>query len=249
MNQNQDLKMQLLKEFGISDEPKTIDFCREAYKFLIEGDTMKLVGYDENGAPIIEKTSFSPYNTTPKEITAVDLGLPSGTLWADRNIGAKSPEDFGLYFSWGNVEGHAIGSGCDFDEYNDTQGHDVGGELDTEHDAARFNLGEPWMMPTKEQFQELVDNCTSEWCCENGYVGRRFTSKINGNSVFFPAAGLGNGTSVNNVGSNGYYWSSSWDSADGAYNMNFDSSSVYPQNDNYRYLGFSVRAVQISPTK
>ncbi|MBQ9295492.1 MAG: hypothetical protein IJ219_11320 [Bacteroidaceae bacterium] len=63
---------------------------------------------------------------------------------------------------------------------------------------------------------------------------------------FFPAAGNGNGTSINNVGSNGNYWSSSWNSGANAYNMNFNSSNVNPQNNNNRYLGYSVRAVQHS---
>ena len=222
--------MQLLKEFGIIDEKKSVDFCREAYKFLTEGE--------QNDTP-----SAAPA-VSSEEAIAVDMGLPSGTLWADRNIGAKSPEDFGLYFSWGNIEGHVMGSGYDFDDYNETKGHELDGDIDIEHDAARFNMGEPWQMPTKEQFQELVDNCTREWCCENGHMGSRFTSKINGKSVFFPAAGYGFGTSVILVGSRGYYWSSSWNSADDAYNMYFGSSSVDPQYSDDRCYGFSVRAVQ-----
>ena len=230
MDKAQELKMQLLKEFGIIDEKKSVDFCREAYKFLTEGE--------QNDTP-----SAAPA-VSSEEAIAVDMGLPSGTLWADRNIGAKSPEDFGLYFSWGNIEGHVMGSGYDFDDYNETKGHELDGDIDIEHDAARFNMGEPWQMPTKEQFQELVDNCTREWCCENGHMGSRFTSKINGKSVFFPAAGYGYGTSVNSVGSRGCYWSSSWYSADSAYDVYFYSSSVYPQDSSDRYSGFSVRAVQ-----
>lgn len=229
MDKAQELKMQLLKEFGIIDEKKSVDFCREAYKFLTEGE--------QNDTP-----SAAPA-VSSEEAIAVDMGLPSGTLWADRNIGAKSPEDFGLYFSWGNIEGHAMGSGYDFDDYNETKGHGLDGDIDIEHDAARFNMGEPWQMPTKEQFQELVDNCTREWCCENGHMGSRFTSKINGKSVFFPAAGGGNGTSIDYVGSYGRYWSSSWYSASSAYNVYFDSSSVDPQSYSGRYSGFLVRAV------
>ena len=128
--------MQLLKEFGIIDEKKSVDFCREAYKFLTEGE--------QNDTP-----SAAPA-VSSEEAIAVDMGLPSGTLWADRNIGAKSPEDFGLYFSWGNIEGHVMGSGYDFDDYNETKGHELDGDIDIEHDAARFNMGEPWQMPTKE---------------------------------------------------------------------------------------------------
>ena len=230
MDNAQELKMQLLKEFGIIDEKKSVDFCREAYKFLTEGE--------QNDTP-----SAAPA-VSSEEAIAVDMGLPSGTLWADRNIGAKSPEDFGLYFSWGNIEGHVMGSGYDFDDYNETKGHELDGDIDIEHDAARFNMGEPWQMPTKEQFQELVDKCTREWCCDNGHMGSRFTSKINGKSVFFPAAGYGGGTSISYVGSLGFYWSSSWYSANSAYRMYFDSSSVSPQNNSNRCNGYSVRAVQ-----
>jgi uncharacterized protein (TIGR02145 family) len=64
------------------------------------------------------------------------------------------------------------------------------------------------------------------------------------NRGFFPAAGNYNGTSLNNRGSNGYYWSSSYNNSSNAYNLNFNSSNVNPQNNNNRYYGFSVRAVQ-----
>lgn len=235
MNPIQNLKMQLLDKYGDASDKKSIDFCREAYKFLTEEG----------------KANAKDDKPESSEAVAVDLGLPSGTLWADRNVGADSPSDFGLYYSWGNLIGSIIGSECDFysDEYDKTPGKELDGDIDLDHDVARFSMGEPWQMPTKDQFIELVDNCTTEWCHENGHVGMRFTSKINGNSVFFPAAGRGNGTSLYNVGSLGLYWSSAWYSADYAYIMLFDSSTVYPQYVSNRCYGFSVRAVQNSPTK
>ena len=238
MNQNQDLKMQLLKEFGISDEPKTIDFCREAYKFLTEGDKMKM-SIDANGTTIIENIPIR------LEAVAVDLGLPSGTLWADRNIGAVSPEDVGLYFSWGNTDGHVFGTDYDFEEdYENTEGSKLEDDLDIEHDAARVNMGEPWQLPTSEQFQELDDNCTHEFVSLNGYKGMRFISKINGNSIFFPCSGNGSGSSWYYRGGYGYYWSSSLYSATNGRNLYFYSGGVYPQNNNSRFLGFAGRAVQ-----
>ena len=235
-----EFKMQLLKEFGVNNNPKSIDFCREAYKFLTEDDTE------------------APVSCCPSEVTAVDLGLPSGKLWADRNVGAISPEDCGAFFSCGNVEPHfpnkdnmdwgdddeAFDYKFNYENYKKTPGYKLEGDIDAEHDAATVNLGAPWCMPTKDDIQELYDNC--DWVRKtiNGVNGYLVTSKINGNSIFFPAAGIGYGTSLGNRGSLGLYRSSSWYSSDSAYLMSFDSSSVNPQNYYNRCNGFSVRAVQ-----
>lgn len=177
---------------------------------------------------------------------AVDLGLPSGVKWADRNVGAKSPEETGLFFSWGNVEGMEIGKVCDFSEeaYAETEGAKLKGDLDAAHDASTVNLGAPWRMPTDEEFQELYDNCDWEWTTENGYYGMRFTSKVNGESIFFAASGYGYGSSWNGRGSYGYYWSASFNSSRSARNLYFNSGGVYPQNNLSRFYGFAVRAVQ-----
>jgi hypothetical protein len=180
-----------------------------------------------------------------QNVQAIDLGLPSGTKWADRNIGALNPEDTGLYFSWGNTVGHEAGKDYDFeDDYDNTPGSELKGDIDLEHDAARVNLGEPWKMPTKEQLKELVDNCESEVATLKGYLGRCFTSKINGNSIFIPFAGYISGTSLLSRGSHGLYWSSSLDSQTDGYLLIFGSSNVRPADSGYRFDGFSVRAVQ-----
>ncbi len=263
MTQMQDLKMQLLKEFGIYDEPKSIDFCREAYKFLIEGDMMKLVGVNqETGEPIIERIAPSipktPELQENEKVTAIDLGLPSGTLWADRNVGAKSQYDYGLFFSWGNTKGYRPNTGDmdwgDFDkafdykftsdEYEKTPGAKLKGDIDLEHDAARVNMGEPWKMPTEEQFQELYDNC--DWIRKNihGVNGYLVVSKINGNSLFFACSGNGLGTTLFNRGSNGLYWASTLYSSTYGRGLSFNSSDVLPQVNSSRFYGFTVRPVQ-----
>ena len=179
-------------------------------------------------------------------VRLVDMGLPSGVKWADKNVGAMSPEDVGLYFSWGNTRGVEFGKVCKFSEeaYDESEGAKFEGNLDTEHDAATVNMGESWRMPTSDEFQELYDNCDWEYVEQNGYYGVRFTSKINGNKLFFACSGGGNGRSWNNRGSYGYYWSSSFYSSRYARDLNFDSGGVYPQNINNRYYGFAVRAVQ-----
>ena len=183
----------------------------------------------------------------------VDLSLPSGLLWATCNIGSSTPEGNGLYFSWGNVEGHEKGSGYDFGTSNDgpyasTSGASLTGNIPVgdNYDAARANLGGSWRMPTTAEFAELFNTgyTTNEWVTQNGINGRRVTSKINGNSVFFPAAGNYYGTTLFNEGTHGSYWSSSLYSQANAYNLYFFSSGVYPQNNNHRFYGFTVRAVQ-----
>ena len=227
MKNDIELKMRILEKFGIISEPKSIEFCKEAYKFVY-GDTSGDEPADIVADPV-----------------AVDLGLPSGTKWADRNIGALNPEDTGLYFSWGNTVGHEAGKDYDFeDDYDNTPGSDLKEDIDLEHDAARVNLGEPWKMPTKEQFKELVDNCESEVTTINGYLGRCFTSKINGNSIFMPFAGYIGGTSLSHRGSSGYYWSASLLSQAFGFHLYFSSGGVDPENYDDRFYGFSVRAVQ-----
>jgi len=241
--------MQLLKEFGIIDEKKSVDFCREAYKFLTEGE--------QNDTP-----SAAPA-VSSEEAIAVDMGLPSGTLWCDRNVGAKFPEDYGAFFSWGNTDPHypnrdnmdwgddddGFDYSFDSDTYEKTAGYKLEGNIDMAHDAARVNMGEPWQMPTEEQIKELFDNC--DWVRKtiNGINGYLVTSKINGNVIFFPASGNGYGTTWSSRGADGGYWSSSWGSARLARGLAFGSGGVGPQVALDRYGGFAVRPVQLSHQK
>ena len=189
--------------------------------------------------------------TAPAPTGFVDLALPSGLLWCEHNVGASTPYEDGLYFSWGNVIGHTGTDGYDFGTSNDgpyasTPGASLTGNIPTNntYDAARHNMGAPCRMPTVGEFQELNAQCDSEWTDEDGVAGRRFTSRINGNSIFFPASGSRYGTSLYNRGSYGYYWSASLYSSAYGYSLYFYSSGVNPANYNDRYRGFSVRAVQ-----
>jgi uncharacterized protein (TIGR02145 family) len=173
------------------------------------------------------------------------MGLPSGLQWASCNIGAESPSDLGFYFSWGNTEGHAEDSRYNFsqDVYDRTPAAEITEDLSLSQDAARANLGEPWRMPTATEFQELYDNCTVVWTKLNGMNGFLFTSNVNGNRLFLPAAGTYEDTSLSGLGSSGSYWSSTFQNATGARRLTFNSSSVNPVNSGSRRKGMSVRAV------
>jgi hypothetical protein len=179
----------------------------------------------------------------------VDLGLPSGLLWATCNIGASESWDDGLYFSWGNVDGREKWSWYDYGPYKSTPGVKLTTDIpvDAGYDAARANLGGSWRMPTATEFEELDDNCISKWTTQNGVNGRMFTSKINGNSVFFPAVGYYYGTVLYSDGMKGTYWSSSFISHTDACFLHFDSGYIYHQVYTYRFYGFPVRAVLDHP--
>ena len=182
---------------------------------------------------------------------AIDLGLPSGTLWASCNVGATKPEEYGDYFAWGETKGYNSGKttfnwGTYFDSsYNK---YNINGgltELDLEDDAAYVNWGSSWRMPSLDQIKELIDNCNWEWTQLNGVWGRKATSKTNGNSIFLPAAGWRSDASLSYAGSDGDYWSRSLSTgySGSAYDLYFYSGYVY-WGDDGRYNGLSVRPVR-----
>ncbi len=196
--------------------------------------------------------------------TYVDLGLPSGTLWADRNVGAASPEDYGDYFAWGETrpkDKYDWGTykyATAYDEqtkYCNNSSYGYNGFTDNltvllpEDDAAIANLGKDWRMPTQAEFQELYDNCDWEWTSNyngTGVAGRIVKSRITSNSLFLPAAGCRFSTSLGLAGSLGYYWSSSLttDRPGHGHDLYFGSGSVYPDDFSSRRHGQSVRAVR-----
>lgn len=190
----------------------------------------------------------------------VDLGLPSGTLWATCNIGASKPEEFGDYFAWGETAPKAIYTWETYMWYNGTNGTmtkyctnssfgtvDDKTELLPEDDAAYVNWGKTWRMPTQEQCIELSNNCTWTWTTLNGVNGH-FITGPNGNTMFLPAAGDHYKDKLGDVGSYGQFWSRTLNSNSpyAAYILFLHSYGLSGINANDRYLGFSVRAVRLS---
>ncbi len=247
----------------------------------VNGDVATIIGLIGNGG--------SDTGHAPAGVEAVDLGLPSGTKWANMNVGAEKPEDYGLFFAWGETVGYtSVGEGnlidgwyytmtdhsFDWASYKwmnegqssweqinkyqvkegqtkgcwyDGDGNFIGDgkpTLDLADDAARANWGGQWVMPTYEDMRELFDNTTSKWTTVNGINGRKFTSKTNGNSIFLPAAGCRNGSSLRDQTSYGRYWSSSVYPSRSyvARFLDFDSGGAYASCDG-RLYGFSVRPV------
>ena len=191
----------------------------------------------------------------------VDLGLPSGLLWATCNVGADRPEGYGWYFMWGSVTeggdpdcswancpGNGGNSGYNADAFSTWKAANLTNDvLNSGVDAATANWGGDWRMPTTGDWKELYDNTTCTWTTEDGVAGRKFTSKADSSKyIFLPAAGYRSGTSLHNAGSYGFYWSSSLysSSPNVAYNMRFSSGSVNPQYSINRCIGFTVRPVR-----
>lgn len=173
------------------------------------------------------------------------MGLPSGLQWASCNVGAEKLNDPGLYFSWGNIEGHSEDEGYNFSQvvYDSTPAADIATDLSLSQDAARVNLGTLWRMPTSNEIQELFDNCTSLWTALDDVYGLLLTSNVNGNKLFLPAAGYFDGMSLRLFETGGNYWSSTYLSASNARRLDFNSSSIEPQFNSNRRFGFTIRAV------
>lgn len=162
------------------------------------------------------------------------------------NVGASAPEEAGLYFSWGNTDGHAEESGHDFSQavYDETAAAAIDSDLSLGQDMARANLGTPWRMPTKDDFRELYENCSMVWTSQNGVNGYLFTSNVNGNKLFFPAVGIYIDKAIVDHGEVGFYWSSSYLSDSNANIFYLSKEEIIDQDEGIRYQGSSVRAVQ-----
>ena len=213
------------------------------------------------GSPVTFTTkeqSSTPNNGTENGYAYVDLGL--SVKWATCNVGANNPEDYGDYFAWGetttkdtynwstykycNGSDDSLTKYCDKSSYGNNGFTDNKTQLELSDDAARANWGGSWRMPSNEERNELIDNCTWEWTTQNGVNGYKVTSKSNGNSIFLPAAGYRYDSSLISAGSRGLYWSSSLgtDYPYYAWGVYFNSGYVYRDYGSRSY-GHSVRPV------
>ena len=190
----------------------------------------------------------------------VDLGLPSGLLWATCNVGATTPEGYGDYFAWGETTPkstynwstyqHCMGSYNTLTKYCPNSNYGYNGFTDNlttllpEDDAATANWGGNWRIPTMADFEELYNNTTVTWTTQNGVNGRLFTAS-NGYSLFLPAAGYRKESGLHNVGSDGNCWMSvlRTDSPDYAWRFYFGSASYNMYDYVNRDYGFPVRPV------
>ena len=188
------------------------------------GTILNLLFHSNENKAVDSEALFAADNSIVSP-QSIDLGLPSGTLWADRNIGARTPEKHGIRVKWGGISGwrdghhlspndgrfHPIGTSMSktiFTKYRSQSIHisaDNKMNLDPEDDIAHVFLGGEWSIPTKEEIQELVDNTVIE---RISFVGFRYTSRINGNTIFLPTVMPGNFPGAVHP-EQCWYWSSS----------------------------------------
>lgn len=151
----------------------------------------------------------------------IDIGLTEEVdgvtyklIWADWNIGASSPEEAGIYYGWGDIKGHKTEDNPDgIDKYTKRLTSMVS-SLPAMFDAASIIWGDGWRMPTKAEYQLLIDNCTSERTEINGVAGIKYTGNVetdgNKNYIFFPEVNYYDGSGrMSTQYLRGYYWTSS----------------------------------------
>ncbi len=168
-----------------------------------------------------DSTYIAEFEETP--VVWVDMGLPSGLLWAASNLGADNPEEYGDYYAWGETTtkgryyqdtyAYYDGSSRTYTKYNATDGLTT---LLPEDDAATVAFGTNARIPTEAEWMELIANTVATGAILNGILGTRLTSTINGNSLFLPLAGNLSATTNSTTGTQGNYWSSSVHREDGA---------------------------------
>lgn len=198
----------------------------------------------------------------PSGVEAVDLGLPSGTLWANMNVGATSPEKYGGYYAWGEItiknnfvwstykygnSATSLSKYCVDSKYGTVDNIE---ELEESDDAASINWSSDWTMPTYSQMKEIFSVCKKTWITLNGISGYQVVGP-NGNSIFLPAGSYYDGTTLHYaVGTHGDYWTKTVGSDNTcAFGVGFSSTQINVtalDPARLRYQGRNIRPVSIS---
>jgi hypothetical protein len=189
----------------------------------------------ESNTPVEASAAETKYDCKP-----IDLGLPSGTIWGDRNLGAYSSSDFGKLFAWGDIT----------IKYDYSQGSYNAKDKpkrrlsSAQFDASKKYLGEKWSIPTEKQFQELIDKCQWSWKQHNGHNGFEVVGP-NGNKIFLPACGWICSTQIDYQNKFGYYWATERSTTNPqlARSLRFSKNEKAYMSNGYLYYGRGIRPV------
>ena len=254
-------------EITINTDDASATFIREN---IVMGENSHVIDFASSFGGALLLTNASFVVTIAKKLGGVQL-WEGGPYWAECNVGASKPEEYGYYFWWGDTVGYTntgsgwisvkdgtsisfVNSGTTASTYGKSNSAllsagyiDSTGDLVAAHDAATVHLGAPWRMPTRDEIEALVNNCTTTWITTNGVSGQLVTGKDGyaDRSIFLPTAGYGNASELRYPGSNGFYWSSSPYSDDShrAWYLYFYSGEFF-RGSNDRCYGRSVRPVR-----
>ena len=237
-----------------SDAHKTLGSSMTNYTINIEDVDPGTTYYYRTYVKLLGEVYYDPnvysITTLNKVINGhkfINLGLPSGLLWAECNVGASSPWEDGDYYAWGETETKSYYSWDTYKwssspKYNYSDGKTT---LEASDDVATVKWGKECRMPSRAEFQELYNKC--DWTWKSNYNGTSgyLVKGSNGQTIFLPASGNRFDGDLYNHGSLGYYWSSSLNTSgpDFAYNLYFYGGSINPSLDDYRGNGLSVRPV------
>ena len=239
---------------------------------LAAADTVRSMNFRPQGASVYHHLRYFGCSIRPvkgkiavpedlSDVRLIDLGLPSGTKWASRDIGAEGEGKSGQFFAFGELEGYDYVTYTQRYFFWDTYKWNDGGqtsaginkyyagdgktELDPEDDAAVKLWGGNWRMPTAVEVQELIDGCTSELTTIDGQTVRLFTSKTNGETILFPVSGDLAKDEVKGRNERGYYWSKTVNEEDTSQAMVLflgpNAVGCYPA---IRFGGRPIRPVQ-----
>lgn len=241
---------------AVGQDGKTPSLKIEDGKLMISWD--QGVTWEEVEGGDIFQGVTKPGTGVAQGYTWVDLGLPSGNKWATYNVGADNPAAWGKYYAWGDTISKSEYSAANCVTFGKTiemlnlQGYTKGGVLTKKYDVAQQKWGGYWKIPTREDFQELKNECTWKWTSMGSVEGYEVSSKQEGNknSIFLPAAGFREEWDLKNQGKTGWYWTSN------AYNDNINYTSwgySFSEEEGIspaplsRRSGFSVRAIYVEP--
>lgn len=237
------------KTLGYSMTDYTIDIERVAsgttYYYRTYVKFLGEVYYDSN---VYSITTLGSQYKVINGHKFVDLGLPSGLLWAETNVGASTPYADGDYYAWGETETKSYYSWSTYKWSNSPTKYNYSDDktkLEASDDVATVKWGKECRMPSRAEFQELYNKC--DWTWKSSYNGARgyLVTGPSGQTIFLPASGRRFNGDLNGHGSYGCYWSSSLSASntDYAYYLDFYSDLIGPSVSDYRYIGCSVRPV------
>ena len=178
-----------------------LDNMKKIVEAIMSGNTNEKEGWAEIARQLALLKAAAGIGGSTDNVGYVDLGLPSGNLWAECNLGASTPEQYGDYYAWGEVEPkqeytrlnhkwYKEGApSLGYTKYNNEDGKLT---LEDEDDAVIQKLGNGWRTPTLADFRELTNQklTTIKKTTLNGVAGYQITSKKNGKSIFIPFAGF-----------------------------------------------------------
>ncbi len=254
-------------EFEALLVPQTLTGYSIEIAATVDG-TDKVYSYTATEAVILNQGETYTIPVQVGETICVDLGLPSGTLWATCNVGATAPQEYGDYFAWGetspksNYDWPTYKYGSSYNTLTKYCSNSLWGKdgltdglttLEACDDAATYNLGSNWRTPTEAEFNELLYQCDWTWTTDyngTGVVGYIVKSRAadNINTIFLPVAGYYSENNVVNEKTAGYYWSNSLTiiGVNNAKLFQIEQSDKKIGND-HRCLGLSIRPVYVKP--